>query len=235
MKNILIVEDDIFQCKYITNTLIYFDSDFVIHTATNAEDATLIYTSHDIDLFILDVDLSPSGSLKTGIDIGKSLRQDNKYKNTPIIYITGVPEMIHSAINIVHCYNYIQKPYKQKDIINALQDINDSQNTKPTAITIQDFYGVATNLSFESILYIQADKHTQIFHTTRGVFSTREHNLMKILCKLPDNFVQIHKSYIVNITYIDSYDKTLGKLSVRDFSIPVGRSYKKKLESVINS
>ncbi len=233
MKNILIVEDDILQCEYITNTLIDFNFDFVIHSAINAKDATLIYTTHSIDLFILDVDLSPSGSPKTGIDIGKALRQENKYKNTPIIYITGVPEMIHSAINDVHCYSYIQKPYKKEAIIKALLDINDSHNDKPATIAIQDLNGVTTNLSYEDVLYIQAVKHTQIFCTTRGIFNTRKYNLKNILRKLPDNFIQIHKSYIVNLSYINSYDRTINKVSIDKYFIPVGRNYKATFEATI--
>lgn len=234
MKNILIVEDDILQNNFIAKVLMDFDPHFVIHTTFNAEEATIIYTSHDIDLFILDVNLSPSGSSENGIDIGKNLRQDNKYKNTPIIYITGIPEMIDSAINVVHCYNYIKKPYRAEDIINALTDINDSQNIKAASIAVKDFYGVTNKLSFESILYIQSDKHTQTFYSTSGIINTRELNLTQILYKLPDNFVQVHKSYIINIKCITSYDRTCGIISIDKCSIPVGRSYKANFELTFN-
>ncbi len=233
LKNILIIEDDEIQLNGIKATLKNYDKNFVIYTTTNDLDAAKIYESQTIDLFFLDVDLTNAGSDETGIDIGKKLRTLDRYKTTPIIYITGVPEMIHSAVNDIHCFNYISKPYKEEHIIKALQDLSTPDAPGTSAITIRDLNGVSTTLKCKDIIYVRTEGHIQNIYTLTGPFSTRVKNIKDLLSELPEYFIQIHKSHIINCQYIKSYDKTMCMVSVGTISLPVGRSYKKDFDALM--
>lgn len=232
MKNILIVEDDKLQANAIENALKNINPDFIVYIATDSVAALEIYTKNIIDLFILDVDLSLTTSPKNGIDIGKTLREHPKYKSIPIIYITSIPEMIHSAVNDVHCFNYITKPYTSCDINKALTDIMHIQKSRNPYIGIRDLNGITINLNLKNIFFIHTKGHTLEFHTKDGIFFTRDSNLSSLLSRLSNSFVQIHKSYIVNTRHISSYDKTLCLISIGKQSLPVGRSYKKNFEEI---
>ena len=98
MKNILIVEDDDVQREALCHIIKETNNTFSIHTASNYNEAAKIYEQIDIDLFLLDVDLSSSNSEKNGIEIGINLRTIKKYLQTPVIYITGIPEKLHSYL-----------------------------------------------------------------------------------------------------------------------------------------
>ncbi|TAN16975.1 MAG: LytTR family transcriptional regulator [Chitinophagaceae bacterium] len=47
----------------------------------------------------------------------------------------------------------------------------------------------------------------------------------------PHRFIRIHRSYIVTIGKIDSFNPT--HVSIGDFQIPIGRLYKGKVEDVL--
>lgn len=231
MKKILIVEDDMVQLDGIAAILNQIDNSFEIYKSRDSSQAIHISQTVDIDLFILDVDLSITNSVDSGIDIGINLRHSIKYKNTPIIYITSIPEKIHTAVNDVHCFNYITKPYSPESILSAINDIKRLNKKENESLKLQDIYGVTISLKFDRILYIQTEGHIRKFHTLDGVFSIRTKSLKDLTLSFPDNFVQIHKSFIVNLCYINTYDKTLYKISLCKKTLPVGRSYKNNLNS----
>lgn len=232
MKNILIVEDEPHQMHCLKIILKEYNNNFIIHTASNAIEASDIYNNKTIDLFILDVDLSSTNSDKNGIDIGISLRADRPYSNTPIIYITGVPEKMHSAVNDVHCYNYLLKPYKKEDIHKALNDVINSKKEIDTTYTLRDINGVRITLKYDDLIYVKAMHHTLTFFTCNGPFSSRESKLNDLSKYFPSKFVRVHKSYVVNLSYIDAYDKTTRIISINKESIHVGRTYKDNFEAI---
>ena len=74
MLNILIVEDEKLQTEALREMLLTYNPKFNIYVAHNANNAISISSDYDIDLFILDVDLSDNSdsdnSNISGIDFG---------------------------------------------------------------------------------------------------------------------------------------------------------------------
>ena len=60
---------------------------------------------------------------------------------------------------------------------------------------------------------------------------TRE-SISNALKYLPDSFIQIHKSFVVNLSKIDFHDKN--DISIRETLIPIGQAYKKYFLGRIN-
>ncbi len=230
MKTILIVEDDESQSNALQSILLEYNDALSIFTAQDINTATYIFEHTSIDLFLLDIDLDSCDSTQSGIDIGLALRSHIRYCNTPIIYITGIPELIHTAINDIHCFNYIQKPYKKEDVFRALNDIMHIKSAPTHSLQIHDLDGIYITVPFSAIRYLQFSSHTLSIHSINGSFDARSKSVADILNKLPTNFVQIHRSYIVNIDFISAYDKTNRIVMINNIPLSVGRSFKVAFE-----
>lgn len=48
-----------------------------------------------------------------------------------------------------------------------------------------------------------------------------------IVSNFGDGFERVHKQYIVNMNRIDTYDRAIGMIKMKEHIIPVGRKYKK--------
>ncbi len=82
---ILVVEDD---PSWQKNFELFFESDaFVIHTATNSQDAISLINEHIFDLAILDINLTNVPHNYDGLRIGQYIW--NKNKRIKIIIVSG--------------------------------------------------------------------------------------------------------------------------------------------------
>jgi DNA-binding LytR/AlgR family response regulator len=83
----------------------------------------------------------------------------------------------------------------------------------------------------KEIIYIESIKdYVKIVTAARSVITYQRIGYMEE--KLPENrFVRIHKSYIVSVDKIVSYNNE--EVHVQSFSLPIGRNYKQQfLKSV---
>src|SRR5439155_26709965 len=83
----------------------------------------------------------------------------------------------------------------------------------------------------KEIIYIESIKdYVRIVTTSRPVITYQRIGYMEE--KLPENkFVRIHKSYIIAVDKIVSYNNE--EVKVESFTLPVGRSYKQQFLKVV--
>lgn len=77
------------------------------------------------------------------------------------------------------------------------------------------------------LVFIKADKNYVEFHTEKKRFVDRN-QLSSVLMELPPNFVQVHRSYVINKNFIKTTNSTRIIL-LPDIEIPLSRTYKKSL------
>ena len=81
----------------------------------------------------------------------------------------------------------------------------------------------------DDLKYLKADKNYVEFYTEdkrivdRGVLSA-------ILAKLPPNFIQVHRSFVININFIKSKSSSIIVL-LPNIEIPLSRTFKKRLNN----
>ncbi len=80
-------------------------------------------------------------------------------------------------------------------------------------------------IGLEDIQYIESMDNYVKIHTKSKTTITKE-KISKIAERLPDNFVRIHRSYIVNQHHISSYNRE--KVMISEASLPISRTYKKE-------
>ena len=230
---ILLVEDNYIQLVALKKSISEILPDCEIDTAQTYDEAVkFIDHCSDYNVFFLDIALSEDKNAPNGMVLGLYIRKQRSYISTPIIFTTSYGNMINDAINHIHCYSFLTKPYNNFDIEKALNDILDSP-AEPKYIKIKNPEGVTFKVNPAEVYCIVAENHSIYFETELFRYQTRLYSLDSIISELPDYFVRCHRKYIVNVNYINNYDKTTLFIGVNNSTIPVGRKFKTTLESKV--
>lgn len=235
--NLLIVEDDEIQRRNLKLMLQELEVEVNIFEAANLKDAMLILNQNNIDLFYLDHNLPDS----SGIELGKRIREIDKYKLTWIIFLTSHVEYMLEAFKQIHCYDYILKPYTKEEIEKlTLELINGfRKNEAACSININPYIefkvdGIKLKLFTDQIYFIEVNLRTCYIHTKCGIYKVEKISLGNLAEKLPkDTFIQSHRAYLVNMNYISKLFQYKGAwvLSFKDYdqTALIGRTFKEKL------
>ncbi|MFD3156321.1 LytR/AlgR family response regulator transcription factor [Haloimpatiens sp. FM7330] len=164
----------------------------------NGED--LISSIRDFDIYFLDIKMDKL----TGIEAAKKIRLINE--KAVIIFITGLKDYVFDAFD-VRAFHYILKPIneaKLKKILYSALKHFDKKDKYIIAKTIRQ----STKILIKDIMYIESTQRKLKVHTTYDVIEYY-HKLSDIEQELyNDSFFRCHKSYIVNLKYVRSYDTT---------------------------
>lgn len=95
-----------------------------------------------------------------------------------------------------------------------------------------------TPIAVEEIIYIESNQKKTLIYTEDGCFSSK-FPLKTIEHRLPDTFIRIHRSYIVNISYIKQISRDISsnlEVSLREpegVSLAISQSYVQKVRSIL--
>lgn len=232
MMNILIAEDDSLQLAALKEIVNKYNSDWHIFSTCSSVEAKDILSTQNINIFMLDIEFDNCPAYD-GLSLAQDIRHIPAYHNTPILFITAYKDKVYKAVNDIHCYGFITKPYVEESIHHTLRDLDTATPHVPAKVTIRDKNGIYYNIVLTDIIYIESYKHGTLYHTVNGNFHYCRHSLTTALDELDDSFIQIHKKYIINKNYINNYDKTKLLVQIQNTPLPVGRSYKPSVDDKI--
>ncbi len=173
-----------------------------------------------VDLLFLDIQM-PSIN---GIDFYKTVKQD-----TMVIFTTAFSEYAVEGFN-VSAVDYLLKPFTlgrfQQAVAKAAEyyQYKKQGNTEiPKYIFIRADYSLL-KIALTDIIYIEGlDDYLKI-HIAGSQAVVARMTMKAIMEKLPSNdFVRIHRSYIVPFNRIESYRNRM--VTIADQEIPTGSSY----------
>ena len=213
----IIVEDEQTSREVLKNYLTkYCPTVEVLGEAANIDDALVMIRNNELDLIFLDVEM-PYGS---GFDLLEKLDKTN----FEVVFVTAYNQYAIEALNS-HASYYLLKPISIDELIKAVDYVteiktreNELQHSvlvpksSPTdhkiTIPTQDGFEV---LRMQDIIYCKADdNYTELF-----LSNNKKKLVSKTLKYFEDilkesGFARIHKSFLVNVTYIVSYKKGKG-------------------------
>ena len=202
--HIFICDDDTKFSLHLKSILVsFFENNSInppeIIIYNNGED--LLKDPKSKDIVFLDIELPE----ENGIDIGNKLKQKNK--NTIIFIITSHYQYLDEAMRF-HVFRYLTKPLEKQRIFKNMKDALSLYNSTITKISIETKDGIFIVLSSD-ILFIEADARRTIVHTVAADYISI-HNINYWLNHLPmPCFFQSHRSFIVNLEHISSFDHSL--------------------------
>ncbi len=226
---ILIVEDEIIIGDTIERYLTQAGYQ-VVGNAISYQEAEIIYVNEEPDLVLLDIRLSGA---KTGIDFAYFIQQHANPK--PFIFLTSqIDSLTINRAKETFPAGYLSKPI-QKDSLNTSIEIAlhnfQNQRKEKTLISLSD--GIQNfSIPYDEILFLEADHIYVNVHTkTFGLINQRG-SLKEMIEQLPpENFIQTHRSFVVNIVEVNHWDNQ--NLRIQNKLIPISRSRRKEVISRI--
>lgn len=181
--------------------------------------------SEKVDALFMDVKLNSDN----GIDIAGKLLP--RFPGIKLVYVTGYgSEYIQDFFacpSEAQPVALLTKPIEQRFLRNALEKIACSTEAAPVAF---EQGGGVLYLKPDSIVSIASDRRKLIITADSGSYELYG-KISEVSARLPDHFVQCHKSYIANL-HRASEIKGWTSILMDDGSVcPISRSYKEQVKT----
>jgi two-component system, LytTR family, response regulator len=185
--------------------------------------ATEYLRNNSTDLIFLDIHLP---KLK-GMAFLKTL------VNPPAIIITSAYHQYALEGYELNVTDYLLKPIEFERFLAAVNKVRRAQTERRGNDKNFIFLNVQkkkVKISFSEIIYIESQREYIRIVTTRKEYLSKM-STQDIEILLPaDQFKRVHRSFIISISKIDSYNSE--SIDVSGISIPIGRGYKDVIENL---
>lgn len=158
-------------------------------------------------------------------------------------YINQLPVLIGLASHKNFAYDAIKngffdywlQPYNEFDIRKSLLKLKKGMPKEKAPATLclksyNDFQYLNTN----DILYLKADNNTTEFFMKDGTITNAFKTLKTFENTLPENFMRIHQSYIVNTDYVSriNFGKSVCALKMVSGHLPFSKTYRENMDNL---
>jgi two-component system LytT family response regulator len=232
MKKILIVEDDKKVASLLEQYIGEIDRSLETVIFSRAAEAYRYAKDETAGLFILDIQLLDY----KGTSLAKQLRALPQYKYTPIVFASALAGEELTMYRDVKCHSFLIKPFTKVEFTKAFRDALEMGNQMQGAPKMLRIEQKSFIFEYElsKIVYVESFGKRVIIHTDKGSRSMNQdtisgYSLVRLLEMLSaDNFVQCHKSYLVNRSHIRKIDKQEMTITLlqSDVKIPIGEKYR---------
>lgn len=238
MKFRTIIVDDEPAAREGLAVLVKNDPDLeIVAICRNATEAIAEINNQQPDLVLLDIQMP-------GMDGFAVIKETKALKTTHFIFITAHQQYALKAFE-VHAVDYLLKPFSDDRFYEAINNAKDliknskaldqnmpEKESKSEPIIIKSLAGWI-NLAVTEIVWLEAYDYYLKIHTKTKMHMARI-TLKKMLRDLPSNFIRIHKSYVINLDYLQKLSYEDGKLLVtlkeNKIRLVVSRQYQKEIK-----
>ncbi len=224
----IIVDDEPVAREILERHISKITSIEVVASCKNAIEAFKVISSQNIDLVFLDINMPEI----SGLSLARSINKDIK-----IIFTTAYREYAVEGFDL-QAVDYLLKPISLERLIQAVNKyLNESVRVQiPVAQEVEvekmEYFFVRSDrkmvkINFAEIQYIESlADYIKIYLFEKSVV-TRE-TISSIEAKLPQqDFLRIHRSYIVAKNAIDSFTAELIEIGKKQ--LPISRGYKEQV------
>lgn len=223
--NIVIVEDEplVQQRTERLSLEILASKKNKITCFNDIDDAEMYLAENSVDLLLLDLNLMG----RNGFDLLKS----NVAAAYHTIIISAYAEKAIEAFEF-GVLDFVAKPYTKERLSKAFNRFLQSSQRSYYGcryLSVKKL-GAIELIAISDIDYIQAEGHYSLLHVNNESPSTVLHakNIEKIMQLLPESFIRVHRSYIVNMNLVKQLTLAGGSQYVIKLhsgqEIPVGRT-----------
>lgn len=173
----------------------------------------------DYDAIFLDMEM---GGL-TGIETANIIRKIDKH--VIIVFVTSHTKYMQECFECAP-FRFLIKPVSRPDMEKVYLEICKKLSEERTTFVFTENRN-KVRLFCDDIIYFECQAHYIHIHTKDA-----EHKICKTMAELIENidgniFIQVHKSFVVNLNYIREIREAEIILYNTDKIIPISRSYKK--------
>jgi len=211
----IIVEDKAYIRKGLLNLLELIETDVrVVGECESVKEAVIVANACKPELIFLDINLTDGDAFE--------FLEQTKHLEFKVIFITAYEEFALKALKM-GAVDYLLKPVdveelkialnkvkqltvtEQKQKISVAKNVWQNQDDK-LILSLQDSFQV---VDLNELMYCESDKGYTTFYCNDG----KKHLVSKTLKEFEErltnaNFTRPHQSFMVNLKFIDKYDKS---------------------------
>ena len=228
---IVVCEDEPIYQKAITDAIERWQEssghlDVELSVYSSSEDL-LERLDRDAKVDLLFVDIQIPGEM-SGIELARRIRE--KQLDMTIVFCTNYSEYVFEGYT-VHALRFLKKPVMQEDIDFCCSYVYDRLALQSDQTLTVISSGKRYALRHMEILCIEAKLHSLLISSTVSSEPLRiSAKFSDIQRTLPESqFVQCHRSYIINIAHVRMMTRTKCTLS-NNMSIPISRTHSTEVE-----
>ncbi|MCI8408856.1 MAG: response regulator transcription factor [Lachnospiraceae bacterium] len=174
-----------------------------------------------MDLLFLGIELEKS----LGFELGKYIREKLYDFDTPIVYVSEKPEHAMKLFETM-AFDFLLKPVSEEKLQSMMERFL-TMNKKAEYFFQFSQGKIQEAVHYNKIIYFQSASPKLLVYTKDGT-NDFYGKLDDVERQLPENFVRIHKSYIVNTYYVKKSCYN-GVTLLDEQKLPISRSYKERV------
>ncbi len=223
----LIVDDETLARQLLVNYIEKFPQLELIGQCKGAPEAMKLLLEEEIDLMFLDIQMPDL----TGVDFLKSLN-----KKPIVIFTTAYSEYAIEGYEL-NVIDYLLKPISFERMATAVNKAIEQikllkgkkKDKEEGYLTVKAEHRIH-KLFFTDIFYVEGLNEYVVFHLRDGRKIISLEALKNLEETLPDFFIRVHRSFIINKNDIKSLYGN--KIELGKIQIPIGKTYKKVVEQL---
>lgn len=222
MLTFIILDDDEQYLEVLKKYILDLHLDYPFEIITYACEKKFINEKNTFpkqSIFILDLVLKETKGTKLARKVHEL------YPNSAIIFITAFLEELTEIVDYPYCY-FIYKPELSMRLEKAIQTAISYCERQALQIELKNKTAI---ISIQDLMYIEHGYRISRLHTTSAIYKEYE-NISFYLNKLPSNFIQCHKSFIVNLDFVQEYHREQFILKNGE-EIQISRTFSKNARS----
>jgi len=227
--NCIIVDDEPVAREILETHLNRIDQVRVVASCKSAVEAFQTINSNDVDLVFLDIQMPDISGLSFARSVNRNLK---------IIFTTAYREYAVEGFDL-RAVDYLLKPISFERLMQGIDkylEENHAHKVKPATNEHDPHHDSMfvrsdrkmVRVGFGEILYAESLGDYVKIHLSGGKTLVTRDSVSNIAAALPrEDFIRVHRSFIVNRHQIDTY--TSDTIGIGMHEVPISRSYREEV------
>ena len=217
----LIVDDEPIARKILAEYLGELSDLMVVGQLKNAIEAADFLANNVVDILFLDINMPKL----SGVQLLKNLKQ-----SPLVIFTTAYSEYAVTAFEL-EAFDYLVKPIAFDRFLKAVNNAKKRLQEKEVGKEFPKLFTIKENkriykVNFDKVFLLQAyGDYVRIYTNEKKYVTKSKLNLIK--ATLPAYFMQVHRSYIINLNHLKFVEGNMVQIATE--SVPVSLSFREAL------
>lgn len=229
MLSIAVCDDILLECTQLAKQIRHIAGlagcEIILREFYSGEE--LLKSTESFDLLFLDIKMPGLD----GMELARLLRR--REENCLLIFVTAVSEYVFEAYD-VEAFAYLVKPITDEQLQKVLARGTEKLRRTSTEFLLVSSKHAVQKIPLQDIVYIEAMGRIVKIRTLRDTVETYEQiGLMEKRLR-EKGFFRCHKGYLINLKYVDTFDKTQIYMETKDSVLLAKRRYEDFTRSFMN-
>lgn len=179
------------------------------------------------DLYILDIELP----CINGVEVGRKLRSELGQEYAQLLYISGKERYAMQLFDL-RPLNFLTKPFSEEKVVGCVK-LAVSLTERAASFFEFKYKKQLFRVPYREIRYYESrNKHVVIHTVHNDLMMLGQLGDIKQSRQLPESFMQVHQSFLVNYEYVQKFGYQQMLLD-NGAVIPISLPYRKKVQEQV--